>query len=408
MRETERPFSRSFMQKCRSAALLLLCALCPALGLAVGPPNPAESVLVIYTTADTQPSPCPACYSVTFKNAFVAALSAVVPAPTITQLAIPTGHFGIYNDLHALPGAPTDLSQWCQVWDLRFRSDQGNAPYTGPNKEDVITFAGANNDTLLYTNYLNQNGHLFLEGEHHDFYIRDQNLFALINAVASVPLNNVAMPYASYNSMNTGAIGGFPAVPSTFNTSFNNIAAGTISAAFPGGLDKVYAGSGEPIGANFTDQAGDGSMSGKAANTAFVWMSSDLNTSGGRMVVNFETNAFVAPQTNATSDGWIQNVYQLLSGCYKYSLTKAFTQPQLCVGDPGSFTLCYNNAGSTTLTNVPLWDTIPSCLSYVSDNLGGPGPGVNGQVYSWNIPSIAPLASACFTVNFTVNSFACP
>ena len=390
-------------QGCRPAVLLALVVCLPFSLRAVGPPSPAESILVIYTTADTSPGACPGCYSVTFKNAFVNALSAVAPPPIITQLAVPTGQFGIYTALHALPGAPTDLSQWCQVWDLRFRSDQGNVAYTGPNKEDVITFAGANNDTLLYTNYLNQNGHLFLQGEHHDFYIRDQNLFAFINSVASTPKSNVAMPYASYNSMNTGAIGGFPAAPNTFNTSFNNIAAGTINAAFPGGLDKIYAGSGEPIGANFTDQAGDGTMSGKAANTAYAWMSADLNTNG-RLVVNFETNAFATP--NATSDQWIQNVYQLLSGCYKYTLTKAFDQPTLCVGDSSFFTLCYSNTGSTALTNVPLWDTLPSCFSYVSDSLGGATS--VGQLYNWVVPSIASGASACVTVNFTVSSFACP
>lgn len=386
----------------RSFAALLALAWMAAPLRAAGPPVPGESVLVIYTDADVSG------YSVTFKNAFVAALSAVVPAPTITQLNIPTGHVGIYTDLHALPGAPTDLSQWCQVWDLRFRSDKNNIGYTGPNQEDVITFAGANNDTLLFTNYLNNNGHLFMEGEHHDFYIRDQNLFAFINAVAAVPVSPLqgsgGFNYADYNPMNTGLITGFPAVPAAFNTSWNNIAGLNISAAFPGGLEVGYAGSGEPIGANF---AGSYFSAGGTCNTAYVWMPKDLKTNG-RLVVNWETNAFVAPQANAVSTGWIQNVYELLSGCYRYSLTKAFANPSLCVGDSSSFTLCYTNSGTTALSNVQLWDTIPSCLTYLSDNLGGPGPAINGKVYDWNIPSIAAGASACFTVNFTVNGFACP
>jgi uncharacterized repeat protein (TIGR01451 family) len=121
-------------------------------------------------------------------------------------------------------------------------------------------------------------------------------------------------------------------------------------------------------------------------------------------VVNFETNAFV--NVNATSTAWIQNVYQLLSGCYKYSLTKSFVNPNLCVGDSSSFTLCFDNTGSTNLTNVPLWDTLPACLSYVSDSQGGSSN--LGQVYSWTIPAINAGASACITVNFNVASFACP
>jgi uncharacterized repeat protein (TIGR01451 family) len=357
---------------------------------AAGPPSPAESILVIYTDAD------PTTYSVTLKNAFVTALSAVVPAPTITQVNVAAGQVGIYTSLVAQTGQ-TNLSSWCQVWDLRFRSDKNNVAYTGPNQEDVITFAGANNDTLLYTNYLNQNGHLFLQGEHHDFYIRDQNLFALINAVASTPING-AQVYAEYNSMNPGAIGGFPAVPNAFNTSWNNISAGTVNAAYPGGLALAWAGSGRPIGANFAGQSYS-----QPSNTAYVWLASDLSTNG-RMVVNFETNAFV--NVNATSTGWIQNVYQLLSGCYKYSLTKAFAPAQLCVGDPGTFTLCYNNTGSTSLTNVDLWDTLPSCLGYTGASTAPTASA--GQFYRWQIPTIASGTSACITVNFTVNSYACP
>jgi uncharacterized repeat protein (TIGR01451 family) len=408
MRQLVRNLVFSPQKRFIAALLGSLCLLSQGLA-AAGPPSPAESILVIYTTADTQPGACPACYNVTFANAIMSALLAAVPAPTITQLAIPTGHIGIYNDLHALPGSPTDLSSWCQVWDLRFRSDKDNVAYTGPNEEDVITFTGANNDTLLFTNYLNANGHLFMQGEHHDFYIRDQNLFAFINSVASVPVSSsqgaAGLYEADYNPMNTGTAGGFPAVPAAFNTSWNNIAAGNLTCAFPGGLEVNYAGSGQPIGGNFT---GSYFSAGGTCNTAYAWMSPNLKTSGGRLVVNWETNAFVAPQEDATSDAWVQNVYELLSGCYRYSLTKAFASPSLCVGDSSYFTLCYTNSGSTGLTNVPLWDTMPSCLSYVSDNLGGPGPTINGHVYSWNIPSVAASTTACFTVNFTVSSYACP
>jgi uncharacterized repeat protein (TIGR01451 family) len=98
-------------------------------------------------------------------------------------------------------------------------------------------------------------------------------------------------------------------------------------------------------------------------------------------------------------------MYGLLSGCYRYSLTKAFTPSTVCVGDSGAFTLCYTNSGSTTLNNVPLWDTLPVCLTYNSDSLGA---GVSGQLLTWTIPSIASGASACVTVNYTVANFSCP
>lgn len=383
----------------RFFSLFLALTLAPALARSAGPPSPSESILILYSNATS--------YGTSLRDTFVNALSAVVPAPTITSVSYGAGDIGIYGRLVAVTGQ-TSLSQWCQVYDLRFREDRNNQPYTGPNQNDVITFAGANNDTLLFTNYLNQNGHLFLQGEHHDFYIRDQNLFNFINSVASVPINTAASAnqYASVNSMNTGAIGGFSAF-NGFNTSWNNLVGGTINAGFPGGLQVSYAGSGNPIGAYFTSEYN--STGALQANTAYAWMSDDLNTNG-RLVVSFETNAYVDPQPPATpasvAVAWIQNVYQLLSGCYRYSLTKAFNPTQLCVNDPGTFTLCYNNAGSSNLTNVPLWDTLPVCLTYNSASTAPTA--INGAVYSWTIPSINAGASACITVNFTVANFACP
>jgi uncharacterized repeat protein (TIGR01451 family) len=378
-------------------AFLCLAGLTAVNVRAAGPPNPGESVLLLYSTATP--------YGISLMNTFRNALLAVAPAPTITEVGYAAGDIGIYGQLVAQTGQ-TNLSAWCQVYDLRFREDRNNQPYTGPNQNDVITFAGANNDTQLFTDYLNNNGHLFLQGEHHDYYIRDLNLFAFINAVASVPIS-AAQVYAGVNFMNTGAIGGFPAVPNAFNTSWNNIAGGTINAGFPGGIEVAYAGSGQPIGAYFTSS--NYSTGANQCNTAYAWMSGDLNTNG-RLVVNFETNAFQDPTPPATPASvaiqWIQNVYQLLSGCYRYELTKAFNPTQLCVNDPGSFTLCYENSGTTALSNVHLWDTLSACLTY---NNATPAPSaINGQVYSWVIPTINVGQSACVTVNFTVSNYTCP
>jgi uncharacterized repeat protein (TIGR01451 family) len=383
------------MKRTLTRSLRTLALACLGLGLAsraqalIPVPNPGESVLVIYDDVTT--------YDVSLATAFINALTALSPAPTITSVILHSGSIGIYNSLVAQTGK-TDLSSWCQVYDLRFREDKNNIAYTGPNQEDVITFSGANNDTLLYTNYLNQNGHLFLQGEHHDFYIRDLNLFALINSVATVGISS-SQVYADYNPMNTGAIGSWPAIASTINA----LGAGIINAGFPGGLEPGYAGSGQPVGAYFpcTIYCGGGAQ----ANTAYYWDSSSLKTTGGRMVVNFETNAFVSPGSGSVAVQWMQNMYGLLSGCYRYSLTKAFNPSNLCVGDSGAFTLCYTNSGSTTLTNVPLWDTLPVCLTYNSDSLGA---SVNGQLLNWTIPSVASGASACVTVNFTVANFSCP
>ena len=379
-------------------AWLLVAGLARPLAALMPVPNPPENVLIIYVNDGA--------YDTSLYNAFAAALGALTPAPTITPLPIPPGTIGIYSTLLSVTGH-SDLSPYCQVWDLRFLAGNDNIAYTGPNQSDVITFTGANNDTQLFEQYLNANGHLFLQGEHHDYYIRDLNLIALVDAVATAPITE---QYAEYSSMNPGSITGWSTtietinnLATTVNTTNPGGGNGYINADFPGGLDVGSAGSALPIGATFP-----GSIYGGTANTAWYWPSSSLSTTGGEMVVNWETNAFCTGSLlNNTSNAWIQNVYGLLSGCYRYSLTKAFNQSPLCVGANSFFTLCYTNSGSTALTNVPLWDTLPACLIYGSDSLGGAT--VNGQVYSWTIPTVNPGTSQCVTVNFTVGPYgACP
>jgi uncharacterized repeat protein (TIGR01451 family) len=190
----------------------------------------------------------------------------------------------------------------------------------------------------------------------------------------------------------------------------NNGGTGTVNPDYPGGLDPGAVGSALPVGFNFPSSEYSASY-GATANSAWYWPSTSLTTGGGRLVASFETNAWAETSLqNNTSAAWIQNVYGLLSGCYHYQLTKAFTQPSLCVGQTGSFTLCVTNTGQTALPDLPLWDTIPGCLQYNSTSSGdgslGP-PAVNGNVYTWTIPNVPNTGVPyCLTVNFTVQNYA--
>lgn len=252
----------------------------------------SENVLIIYTNITG--------YNVQIRDGFRTALLAA--GATITEVVISAGDGGspgFYNELVAQTGQ-TSLNSWCQVYDLRFRDDRNNLAFTGQNQEDVITYLGANNDTQLFTNYLNAGGSLFLQGEHHDYYIRDTNLFLFINSVATAPTTQPTNYADVFTGSTTG--GGFPAAPENFNTDYNNISAGIFNMNFPGGVNNGNRGSGRPIGANVTGAYG-GAMS-----TALAWLAGDLRTNG-RLVVSFESNSFAEPALiNATSTGWIQNV----------------------------------------------------------------------------------------------------
>jgi uncharacterized repeat protein (TIGR01451 family) len=364
-----------------AAGLLFGAGIC---GMALadtvdGPPADGESVLIIYTSASTTG------FSTDLRNAFKDALLSITPAPTITEVEVKTGDGtgpGFYDELVAQTGQK-DLSNWCQVYDLRFRDDRNNIGWTGQNQEDVLTYVGTNTDWELFENYLNAGGSLFLQGEHHDYYIRDANLIMFINDVALQPITQM---YANIH-IDQGQINTFSADPDNFNTDFNNLNGGYLTGNYAGGIDTANAGSGRPI-----TTLDIGAM-------ALAWLPQDLKTVMGRMVVSFESNAFAESELqNATSKAWIQNVYDLLSGCYRYDFQKSFVPDTLKLHQEGTFKLAYKNNGAHDMQNFVVSDTIPSCLEFISST---PAPtGNTGNYYWWNISSVPKGGSGIITVNY--------
>ncbi len=343
----------------------------------VGPPPDGESCLLIYTSATE--------YNVGLKDAYKEALLGITPPAEVTELEIKSGDGsgpGFYDELVAQTGKK-ELSDWCQVYDLRFRDDKNNIGWTGQNQEDVLTYIGTNSDWQLFEDFLNIGGNLFLQGEHHDYYIRDANLIMFINNVAVQP---ITQQYVNIH-MDGFDITDFSATPENFSTDFNDLTTGALSGFFIGGISLNSAGSGRPI-----TTLDVGAM-------ALAYLPQDLKTTMGRLVVCFESNAFAEPTlANATSKGWIQNVYDLLSGCYRYDLTKDFVPDTILVNTEGTFILTYENNGEHDMKNVMISDTIPTCLEFLSST---PAPtGNTNNYYWWTIPTIAQGSSAKITVNY--------
>ena len=382
---------RQSLAKFTSLFIALILASSPTLHPDPTPGAPAtgESVLLIYTDVTA--------YNVDLKDAFRTALLNIVPPATITELVINSGDglgAGFYDELVAQTGQ-TNLSSWCQVYDLRFRDDQNNVGWTGQDQEDVITYIGTNTDYDLYTDYLNNGGKLFLQGEHTDYYIRNTNLMMFINSVAVSPIT------ATFPSINSGAysINEYMSSPENFSTDFNDLSAlGSISGNYVGWIPTAEQGSGRPL----TEvNSGAGAM-------ALGYLPSDLIVSMGRLVVSFETNGFAETGLqNAASEAWIQNIYDFLSGCYRYNITKTFTPDNGCVGDTGVFTLCYSNTGGSDLTNITIYDTVPTCLTVTGSTPAADGN--SGNIYWWNIGTIPMAGSGCITVDFDITAFPpCP
>lgn len=390
---------------------------------------PAENILLIYY-ADTSGQTCdnntinPASIGDAYPQSLEADFATALAPPlssSVQTLLIHNGDVGISSELASQYPGKT-LSNWCQVYDLRFLNDCDNLTGTTVTV-DQVTAA----DATLYRAYLAQGGSLFLQAEHHDFYGRNTNLMQLINSVASSPIVSTICSTAICPDVNTGT----PATWSncfTANYGFNtndNILTNptTMIGTEVGGIPVADYGSGLPL-----ITIPSLSYSGTAGAVMMAWEGSALNApySAGKLVASFETNAwatltcFNSPTCTENQSVYaneaLQNVYTLLSGCLHYSVTKTFSPTTLCVGQTGNFTICATNTSTiSSIPNYSISDTIATCLTYNSSTTsiatsatGNSSAGAAGTLYWWTFPSIPAGSSACVTVNFTAANTTCP
>jgi len=105
----------------------------------------------------------------------------------------------------------------------------------------------------------------------------------------------------------------------------------------------------------------------------------------------------------------IQNMYNWMgTGCdQRFSFTKAASvQPPstVCIGNNFNYILCVQNIGTSPLTASTIYDTFPSCVTYVSSSQA---PAVNSAGYlAWNVGSVPVGGQVCITA--TVKAVSLP
>jgi len=374
------------------------------------PPNPGEKVLLIYVGNGA--NPC-STYSTQMKDAVKNALLSITPAPQIDELVIPCGNRnGFYDELVSQYGV-TNLRNWCEVWDLRFLDLRNNLAFDGTIWEDVLTYIGpaGQTDWDLFIDFLNNGGHLYLQGEHHDYYCRNTNLMMFINYVANSPIGQ------SRANVRNGAwtVNQFSSTPENFSTDFTTLS-GNMNANYCGGISLTQIGSGRPLVTTDLGASSDPAAPGGMSAVVMGYLPADLKTNG-RMVVGWETNMYTEPTLkNTVSDNMLKNIYDLLSKCYNYSVTKSFNPGTLCVGNAGQMQICYQNSGAG-VTSVDIWDTIPSCLNVTNisftggtpSSSGGPINVSGGKLYWWRFTPFNSGANGCIVINFTATQLPpCP
>jgi len=358
------------------AAVLLLCLLGPGRALAVTGPNPAPRVLLLYS---------PANWNGTMErdNMLNMLTTTIVPAPVVDSCPVndPGGEIA-----PALAACGTSLSNYCQVYDLRFVFNTSGGPY-----EDSMTA----NDQALFTQFLQDGGRLFLLGETSAFHPRNDGFVNLINQLSNA--GTVSYP-TTCNANCCCSV--FPSDPLNFNTVPNTLTGLTINTGDPGLFAFGQMGSGRPL----ATKAGVGAMT-------VGFLPQDLTTGAGRLMIHMDSNFFryAVGSWPAANVAFMQNAYNWLgSGCdQRYRLTKAASvlpPATVCLGDNFNYTLCVENVGPNPLTAATIFDTLPTCLGYVSSSLA---PAVNSGGYLvWNVGAVPVGGQVCVTA--TVNAVSLP
>lgn len=339
-------------------------------------PSPGDSILFIYVNRT---------WNIDAVNAMKAALNAMPAAvrPTVTDLIIDEADAdGIFDDLQA---AGLSLNSFCQVWDLRF-IEAPSIGTCGLTRADTITSGCPTCDRELFLSFLQNGGHLYVQGENEGFCARNETVVQFITDATGSPIGypSVAVGPKTWTSFDNSP-------PDNFATNFDTLT--SLATNYPGQVPLGQIGAGKPLTA-------DGS------NTLdLLWDGPNLVSGNGKLFVNFDSNSFA--ENLAGNDSYVRNVYTTLSTCFNFQITKTGPPGPLCTGAPVTFTLCYWNTGSRTLPSAMLWDTLPTCFQF---NGSTPPPTqVLGNLYSWTLGDVNPGASSCITINAAVNQLPpCP
>ncbi len=363
-------------QRRRIAALLALVMLVlPPLRAASVAPTPGDRLLLIYVTS---------AFGNTMATNIQAALNAIPVAqrPTVDLLGIPVGDTnGFYDNL---TGAGYSLSNYCQVWDMRFDDAGAGVSACGALRADTFWSTGANNDGQLLLNFMAQGGHVFIQGENEGYCHRNEGVTQFLNDAVSTGL--VGYPSVNSGTKTWSVIDN--TAPDNYNTNYGTI--GSVGTDYPGQVLLSQIAGGKALIRDATYAL------------AILWDSSQLAPGNGRLMVSYDAN--LLRDGLAGYADYVRNTYVALSTCYNFNITKSVSPPLVCVGEAATFTLCYQNTGTRAVPAAQVWDTLPTCTTYSS---AVPAPsGNSGAVYFWNLGTLNPGPQQC--ISFVVQAQACP
>ena len=344
----------------------------------------------------------------------------------------------IFNELY---NAGNPLSYWSQVYDLRYIQEFWLEGAQNRTNLSEITTSGnivngvERNDLAYFRAFMLDGGGIYIQAADSAFETRNTSITATINALTR---NNVSRSWGDAS----GRIGAAPptyarpesstpagnvstnfwfnnnAIAENFATDFNDLNALQVTHPMRwvrvGGVAHAQLDHAIPL-------VSVGSETGRAVKVFWDRNGLQEEYQNGRLIVSYGITAFRDHEDgngeHQTRQGWtratrttlamVQNLYDLMSGTQRYTISKSFVQPDRSVGDEGTIRISVRNPNNYPFELTGgIRDELSTCLRYIQGSStssfvnidGNSSPAAiteqhNGQNLHWTPNTAIPLRS---------------
>jgi hypothetical protein len=298
----------------------------------------------------------------------------------------------IFDELYE---AGNPLSYWSQVYDLRYIQEFWDTGQPSNTPLSVITTTGPRSDLAYFRALLRDGGGLYIQAADSAFADRNISITTTINALTR---NNVGRAWGNASGRIGTAPPSYPGgsestTPSGnasttfwfnnsrqsehFATDFNNL--DTLQRQFPmrwvriGGVHRDSLQHAIPL-----VRVGE---TGRVVKMFWDRDGLEEDYQNGRLIVSYAITAFRDHEDGSgahqSRQGWtrtsrttlamVQNLYDLMSGTQRYTLSKSFVPDERGIGDTGTVRIAIRNPNLYPFLINAITDELSSCLRFTRD-----------------------------------------
>ena len=316
----------------------------------------------------------------------------------------------IFDELY---DAGNPLSYWSQVYDLRYIQEYWNQSATDYTDLSLITTSGSRNDLEYFKVFLQDGGGLYIQAASKNYEKKNERIAETIRALTKDKTFNRNRSDAEIQVTENNFWFNNSSESEYFATDFNNLNVLQNNPQYA--MRWVRAGGIKLIASDYAiplvnvRNANDSSM-------IVFWDKDGLDEAykNGRLIVSYAITAWMdhvdgsgtgqlnqgAVITSRTTAALVQNLYDLMSGTQRYTISKSFVPDERKVGENGIVRIAVRNPNNYPFKIGEITDELSTCLRFVRDDKhsfidqvnGHPTPAQatqtqNGRTLKWELNS---------------------